>query len=63
MNKKIFIAYLIGEMQKTLIDNLPDGELLENTLIDYSRDIIIKKFDHIRQSLTEAWLVSQKRSK
>lgn len=58
MHKNTFTIYLLGEIEKLLTKELP-AEESELVYIEYSREIINNKLDHIKQGIAEAWLAEQ----
>jgi len=60
MDRNIFIMYLMGAVEKKLIDNLPEGDTPEDRLLDYSEELIVGEFEHIKRGVAEAWLAQQK---
>ena len=60
MNKDTFIMYLMGAIEKVLMDNLPDGDTPEDRLLDYADELIVGEFEHIKRGVVEAWLSTQK---
>lgn len=59
MHKNTFIIYLMGEIEKLMLDELPAGDHQELFYIGYTQDLINRKLDHIKQGIAEAWLADQ----